>query len=96
MEKLKQAIETAKSSLNEIQGNVKNITVEQAILNEDKRLYEITLGYRVTGKDNLGDNEPKNALAALYAVPSFGKVYKTFLIDQSTGEFKGFKIFNEA
>lgn len=96
MEKLLKAIEIAKSSLQEIQGTVIDVTVEQAVLNDEASQYEITLSYKVVGKDKLSERQDNLGLAALYAMPSFGRTYKTFLVDKLTGSFKGFKIFKEA
>lgn len=96
MEKWKEAIEIAKSKLKEIQNDVNDIIVEQAILNDINTQYEITLSYKTIGKDRLSGEKENISLSVLYSLPSFGRIYKTFLINKSDGMFKGFKIFKEA
>lgn len=96
MQKLKQAIDVAKKSLEEIQDNVTDIAVEEGLLNDSSSQYEITLSYKLAGKDNADEKEASPGIASLLAISSVGRIYKTFLVDEKTGEFKGFKIFKEA
>lgn len=92
----KQAIENAKKNLLDIQKSADGISVEQAVINDQEHLYEITLSYKVLDKDTPSDTQIPPSLAAMYAMSSFGRKYQTFLIDKRDGSFKGFKIFKEA
>lgn len=95
MIEFKDAIKKAKSNLKDIQSFAEEINVEQAILNDETKQYEITLSYKISGKDHLNDEIKSPALEALYAMSSFGRTYKTFLINKIDGSFKGFKVFKE-
>ena len=88
------AINIAKDELKKIQRDADNVNIEQAIISNDEKLYEITLSYEIISKDNLSSNEklPTN-LQSLSMLLGRRKIYKTFLINTSDYKFRGFKFF---
>ncbi|WP_355581497.1 hypothetical protein [Xanthomonas cannabis] len=91
------AIENAKELLNQ----ATNFAVEEALLSDDDKRYEVTLSYDLKGRDPLsGDNAKNNiketGILQLARLMSYRKEYKTFLVDKRTGNFKGFKIKKQA
>ena len=91
------AIQIAKDELKKIQRDAHTINVEQAIISDDEKLYEITLSYEILIKDNLASNDEKLSvptnLQSLSMLLGRRKIYKTFLINMHDGKFRGFKIF---
>ncbi|MCT7519032.1 hypothetical protein [Aliarcobacter cryaerophilus] len=89
------AIDVAKEELKKIQIDATNINIEQAIISDNEKFYEITLSYEISLKDNLTSNEEKlpTNLQSLSMLLRKKRIYKTFLINTSNYKFRGFKIF---
>jgi hypothetical protein len=92
-----EAIKIAKDELKKIQIDAHTVNVEQAIISDDEKLYEITLSYEILLKDNLSPNDEKiptpTNLQSLSMLLRKKRIYKTFLINMHDGKFRGFKIF---
>lgn len=87
------AIENAKNLINK----ETKFSVEEALLSDDNKNYEITLSYYLTGRDhlsgeNINDSVRGTSILQLAKIMSYRKEYKTFIVDKKTGNFKGFKI----
>lgn len=89
------AIETAQKKLKELQPDADFIELEQALINENAKQYEVTFSYVVQHKDKLEvvKEASNSGLARLSNLLRQRKVYKTFLITMKEGDFRGFKIY---
>jgi hypothetical protein len=95
------AINIAIKNAKELLIQATNFAVEEALLSDDDKRYEVTLSYDFKGRDPLsGENANNNIQGAgilqLAKLMSYRKEYKTFLVDKRTGSFKGFKIKKQA
>ena len=95
-----QAINIAKDELEKIQSDAADISVEQAVITDDDKLYEITLAYLIRNKDSSDITESTHkelptAMQQLSLILQRKRVYKTFIVNATNGQFRGFKKFSE-
>jgi len=90
----KDAIESAKKALNELQRGAEDIQLEEAILDENTGHYAITFSYFL--KRDSSKHQAGEGLTELAFLMSNRKVYKNFLIDEEDGSFKGLKNYEMA
>ncbi len=95
MIRFEEAIKKARESAQSLIENAKNISLEGVLLSGDKKLYEVTLSYDLTGRDPLGIQQDEgiinNNLLNLAKIMSYRREYKVFLVDRKSGEFRGFR-----
>lgn len=90
-----QAIETATKNASSLIERSKNISLEGILISEDGKLYEVSLSYDVEGENPFSpkqntDEAVGNGLSQLIKVMNYRRQYKTFLVDATNGEFRGF------
>jgi len=95
------AIRIASQNAEELLKQATKFEVEEAILSDDGKRYEVTLSYELKGKDPLSvGSSAKNTqgpgLMELARLMTYRKQYKTFFVDKKTGTFTGFKIRKQA
>lgn len=83
MIQIKDAIEKAKNSINEIFGEPEKIQVEAFSLSEDKKSWKVTYSFWQR-------SEPISQLQAVLGITG-SKVYKTIEIDAESGDILGMK-----
>lgn len=102
------AIQIAKNELKKIQQDASAINVEQALISDDEKQYEITFSYQTELNDKLSANNKPSLteslsinkdilpthLQSLSNILRRKRVYKTFLINIKDFKFRGFKNFN--
>lgn len=89
-----EAINEAEKELKKIQKQADKVIVEQAFITDDNKFYEITFSYEIPPAPG-DDQHSLSGIEGLSFLLTNKRIYKTFLIDALTGEFKGFKIFRE-
>lgn len=92
----KTAIHTATENAQQLLGNATNFQLEEAVVSDDNKRYEITLSYDLTGRDPLSvasskSRDANSGLMQLARLMSYRKEFKTFYIDKTNGDFKGFR-----
>lgn len=85
-----QAINVATDNVHKLVPRAEDITTEGAIISDDGKLYEVTLSYELKGPD-FSDMKNVNNMWALAQLMSKRREQKIFLIDASSGTFRGFK-----
>lgn len=93
----KQAIDVAVQNAKMLLEQATKLEVEEALLSDDDKYYEITLSYELNGRDPLAAKNTSSRMATtsileLARLMSYRKEYRTFLVIKETGKFKGFKI----
>ena len=91
-----EAIATATTNAQQLLKNASNFQLEEAVLSEDNKRYEVTISYDLNGRDPLSIANPKaqvpgGSLMQLAKLMSYRKEYKVFYVDRETGGFKGFR-----
>lgn len=90
------AIDIATTNAKSLIRNSDNFVLEGALISRDKKLYEISLSYDITGKSPLetsGENSGLNQHGNLFQLAkllSHRRENKVFLVDSSDGQFRGF------
>ncbi|GLR64430.1 hypothetical protein [Marinospirillum insulare] len=90
----KKAIKSAETTLHELQKGAEDIQLEEAILDENNGYYAITFSYFL--KRGSSKHQAGEGLKELAFLMSNRKVYKTFLIDEEDGSFKGLRNYEMA
>ena len=90
------AIDIAMKSATSLIENARNFSLEGVLLSDDNKLYEVSLSYDIEGKDPLGADQGKglagnSGLLQLAKIMSHRREYKIFLVDSSSGKFRGFR-----
>ncbi len=90
------AIRVAKNKVKAFIPDSQNISLESAVLSDDQKVYEVTLSYDLRGEDpsvshNGDGTNQENGLSQLVKIMGYRRKYKKFLIDYTTGDFRGFK-----
>lgn len=93
----KQAIDIATSNAKSLLSNANNFQLEGVLISDNDKFYEVTLSYGIEGPDPLSTSERKkeSGLYHLARIMGYRREYKTFLVDKTTGKFKGFKNYKD-
>lgn len=86
-----EAISSARSNVQKLVADAKNIRLEEVLISEDEKLYEVTLSYDVSSpKDSLPAGR-NSSLFALATIMGQRREHKVFLVDSQSGKFRGFR-----
>ena len=97
MTDFKKAIEVAEKELKSLYDSPRDIRLEAAVLNEKNNTVEVSFSYILEREDDLeAQSTNNNSVLALTQLLKFNRIYKTFLLDESTLKFKGFKSYKES
>ena len=87
------AIQSALANVQKMVPGAKNLKLEEAMISEDGKLFEITYSFEVSSLNSpstqLGMRDAH--LKSLAAILGTRKQSKVFLIDAETGKFRGFR-----
>lgn len=86
------AIEVTQGSISKLIPNAKELTLEGVLMSDNDKVFEVTFSYLLENSptDLRGDDNLNN-LAVLARIMGRRREHKVFLIDRSSGEFRGFK-----
>lgn len=85
------AIAIAQENVNQLVPGAQNIVLEEIIISDDEKMYEVTLSYDLERPlTNPAPGTKPGALSGLAYILGKRKEYKVFLIDRN-GQFRGFK-----
>lgn len=88
------ATKVARDNVEKLVPNAKNVTLEEAMISEDRKLYEVTYSYDIDREYNpLGagiDN-----ISKLAALMGRRREYKIFLVGSDDFQFRGFRNYNK-
>lgn len=96
MIEFEQAIDIAVENVRKLVSSANSVSVEEVVLSQDEKTFEVTLSYKQIGQDKLSTSDNSKGVHMGAALASFmdnRKRYKTFLVDSASGRFKGFKIY---
>ena len=96
MIKFQKAIDSAKENAKSLITNAQDFVLEEVLISDNNKLYEVSLSYDIQGKNPLDGSQGNNqtgssGLSQLAKLMSYRREFKTFFIDVETGQFKGFK-----
>ncbi|UFH48403.1 hypothetical protein [Pseudomonas sp. KNUC1026] len=86
----KQAIQTAIEKVGELVPSAQSPVLEEAVISEDDKVYEITLSYNVDGPPP-ASGAAQAALAGLAGLLAHRREFRVFMIDKQSGDFRGFR-----
>ena len=92
----KKAIEVAELNARALLPNAKDFKLEAAVIGG--RNYEISLSYYHSGQSPLelaGEKKDANNLVKLASFMGSRREFKTFLVEEGSFDFKGFKAYKE-
>jgi len=89
------AISVARESIHKLVPDANNIKLEEALISDNEKLFEITYSYdietmNIKNLDNL-NNFKSNHFKNLANIMGTRRQYKVFLIDAQSGKFRGFR-----
>lgn len=87
----------AEAELKNLYANPRDIRLEAAILNEENNSIEVLFSYVLEQQDkvNVDDTNASNPILALTQLLRFNRIYKTFMLDSHSLNFKGLKAYKE-
>ncbi|MCS3429878.1 hypothetical protein [Klebsiella sp. BIGb0407] len=88
------AISTAYTNAEKLLPEAKNFTLEEVLLSDDQKLFEVTLSYTIPGLSS-ASNIPNLNINPLMRRLVDRKSYRVFLVDANTGVFRGFRMLNK-
>jgi len=71
----------------------KNFTLEEVLISDDRKFFEVTLSYTIPGFSSSPEIQNMD-MSPLMRRLADRKAYRIFLIDVDTGIFKGFRMLN--
>lgn len=96
MIEFEKAIEVATNNAKSLVKGASDFELEGVLLSNDEKLYEVTLSYNLSGKSPLDlENNSSSGLIQLAMLMGHRREYKVFLVDSSSGKFKGFKTYKD-
>ncbi|CAG8865542.1 hypothetical protein PS627_01459 [Pseudomonas fluorescens] len=84
----------ARSNIEKLVPNAKNVTLEEAMISSDGNFYEITFSYDLDQEDNAIGVAADN-ISKLASLMERRREYKVFLVDAGSNEFRGFRAYKE-
>jgi len=88
------AIKTARANVEKLVPKAKNVTLEEAMISSDGKLYEVTFSYDIDREDNLFGVGSDN-ISKLASLMGRRREYKIFLVDAGNYSFRGFRNHKE-
>lgn len=93
----KEAEETARRNFGEFVSGADNVILEEIVISDDNKTYEITFSYDVqrSTMPSVGATTKKSSLFELANVLGRRREFKTFLVASKDGKLKGFKRYKD-
>ncbi|VVP67774.1 hypothetical protein PS910_00255 [Pseudomonas fluorescens] len=88
------AVLVARSNIEKLVPKAKNVTLEEAMISSDGKLYEITFSYDLE-RENSASGAAVDNIAKLASLMGRRREYKVFLVDAGNNEFRGFRAYKE-
>ncbi|MBD8570707.1 hypothetical protein IFT86_16925 [Pseudomonas syringae] len=88
------AVTVARNNVEKLVKNAKNITLEEAMISADGRLYEVTFSYDID-KTNNSLSVGSDNISKLASLMGRRRDYKIFLVDADNYSFRGFRNYKE-
>lgn len=88
------AVQVARSNVEKLVPKAKNVTLEEAMISSDGKLYEVTFSYDLDREENPLGVRSDN-ISKLASLMGRRREYKVFLVDAYSKEFRGFRTYKE-
>ncbi|WP_156474790.1 hypothetical protein [Acetobacter cerevisiae] len=86
----------AKDNAKKLVPNAKNIQLEGVVISKNKKNYDVALSYETGGHDNLAASHDNPAtLRSISYILGKQRYKKIFMVNRQTGEFVGFKQYED-
>lgn len=89
------AINIAEKNLVKLIKGANNLVLEGVLISKDDKNYEVSISYDVEGGNDLNLKGVDSNMFSLLALMKKRREYKVFLIEKSSGAFRGFKSYKE-
>ncbi|WEZ86486.1 hypothetical protein P3R38_13250 [Pseudomonas sp. NyZ480] len=89
------AVSVARENVKTLVPSAENLTLEEALISQDGKMYEVTFSYDLDRDNPLRFGIAPDNISRLASLMGRRREYKVFLVDAHTGEFRGFRKYKE-